>query len=437
MKKTACLILIFALCALFAACGGKNTAETTAAIAPETTAPAVSAETTAEPPVPAETLPPETAAETEPPAPPETAAKPPVTVKPVETAPVETAVETPPETTAAETEPQNVEPEIFDFATSDLSAYIILGKYLGMEVTLPAPEPVSDADVESAVDDVIAELPTAAMVTDRAAENGDKVNIAYIASIDGEAVSQSGTDGFTLVLGSHTTIDGFEEGVAGMQAGQTKTLPLTFPQTYYAEYAGRDAVFEITLNFIYPKLDDALCQTYLGVQSAEEFRALIKEEIESERAAGTEREKEKATWTKALANSRIVDYPESEVDAAFSAITAEYAALAERYGLTYETVFPTLYGIPLEQAESVLFDSAKNQVAQRLLLYAIARDMDIDVSDEKFESELAATAGIIGAESVDELIAQLGQSRTSLKEDKLYSEIMEIMMSKATFVTLQ
>ncbi|MBQ7660825.1 MAG: FKBP-type peptidyl-prolyl cis-trans isomerase [Clostridia bacterium] len=430
MKQTACLILLLLLCAALAACGGKDIAETTA---PETTSPA---ETEVEPMETSELLPPP-ATETQatvpvPPAPAKTEESAPAVSEPLASGPAESDV-TVVETTAAVPD----EPEVFDFTKSDLSEYIALGKYLGIEVALPAPKPVTDTDVDSAIAEAIAALPPAAMITDRACAAGDKVNVDYIGTADGEVIEQSREGGFTFVLGSRSTLDGFEDGVLGMTPGETRTVTLTFPTDYYAELAGKEAAFEITLNYIFPQLDDALCRTYFGVQSVQECRASVKADIENARAAGTAEEKEAATWTKALANSRIIAYPDNEVDAAFSAITAEYAALAENYGLTYETVFPTLYGISLEEAESVLMDSAKNQVAQRLLLYAIARDMNIDVSDEKFEAELAATAGIIGAESVDALVAQLGKDRTSLKEDKLYSEVIEIMIGKASFVTLQ
>ena len=107
------------------------------------------------------------------------------------------------------------------------------------------------------------------------------------------------------------------------------------------------------------------------------------------------------------------------------------------YGTTYEELFPLMYGIPLAEAEEILMDSAKNIVAQRLLLYAIARDMQIDVSDERFEEDLAATATILGLESVDALIAQLGRDKATLKEDKLFSQVITEIVNQANFVLNQ
>ena len=81
-------------------------------------------------------------------------------------------------------------------------------------------------------------------------------------------------------------------------------------------------------------------------------------------------------------------------------------------------------------------ESAKNIVAQRLLLYAIARDMGMDTSDARFEEDLAATAAILGLESVDALIAQLGRDRASLKEDKLFAQVIGEIVAQANFVIL-
>ena len=160
------------------------------------------------------------------------------------------------------------------------------------------------------------------------------------------------------------------------------------------------------------------------------MRAALETEAQNE----FEIAKEEAAWTKALANSRIKAYPESVLSEAFDSNVAAYEQLAAVYGLTYEELFPTFYGLSVEDAETILFNSAKNLVAQRLLLYAIAENMGLDVSDEKFESELAATAAILGLDSVDALIAQLGRSKTSLKEDKLYAEIITKIVAEANFI---
>lgn len=323
--------------------------------------------------------------------------------------------------------------EPFDFAKSDLSPYIELGKYLGIEVPVTAAEKVTDADVEERLTQAVQSLPAEAMITDRPAEIGDTVSIDFVGTMNGALFDGGSASGFVLTLGSGALIDGFEAGVVGMSAGEEKVLDLTFPADYSPAYAGKVATFTVTLNHIYPVADDALAVAYFGAESLDAYRETLRADLEREAQAAFEVAKEEAAWTKALANSRIKAYPESVLSETFDSNVAAYEQLAEMYGLTYEELFPVFYGLTVEDAEAILFNNAKNLVAQRLLLYAIAKDMGLDTSDEKFEAELEATAAILGLDSVDALIAQLGRSKTALKEDKLYAEIITKIVAEANF----
>ncbi len=323
--------------------------------------------------------------------------------------------------------------EPFDFAKSDLSPYIELGKYLGIEVPVTAAEKVTDADVEERLTQAVQSLPAEAMITDRPAEIGDTVSIDFVGTMNGALFDGGSASGFVLTLGSGALIDGFEAGVVGMRAGEEKVLDLTFPADYSPAYAGKAATFTVTLNHIYPAADDALAVAYFGAESLDAYRETLRADLEREAQAAFEVAKEEAAWTKALANSRIKAYPESVLSETFDSNVAAYEQLAAMYGLTYEELFPTFYGLAVEDAEAILFNNAKNLVAQRLLLYAIAKDMGLDTSDEKFEAELEATAAILGLDSVDALIAQLGSSKTTLKEDKLYAEIITKIVAEANF----
>lgn len=324
--------------------------------------------------------------------------------------------------------------EPFDFAKSDLSPYIELGKYLGIEVPVAGAEKVTDANVEERLAQAVRSLPAETMITDRPAEIGDTVSIDFVGTMNGALFDGGSASGFILTLGSGALIDGFEAGVVGMSAGEEKVLDLTFPVDYSPAYAGKAAEFTVTLNHIYPVADDALAVAYFGAESLDAYRAALRAELESEAQNKFEIAKEEAAWTKALANSRIKAYPESVLSEAFDSNVAAYEQLAAMYGLTYEELFPMFYGLSVEDAEAILFNSAKNLVAQRLLLYAIAKDMGLDTSDEKFEAELEATAAILGLDSVDALIAQLGRSKTALKEDKLYAEMITKIVAEANFV---
>lgn len=353
---------------------------------------------------------------------------PPVTTEP--TVQTTTSEEPPVTTTPAETTE-------FDFAKSDLSEYITLGQYLGIEVLVSAPAQVSEEEVEEVIGAALETLPEEVMVYNRACAMGDKVNIDFVGRMNEDLFDGGSLSDYTLTLGSDVLLPGFEEKIAGMLPGDVLTFTLTLAAEYYPELAGMQAEFEVTLNYIYPKLTDAIAVEYFDAASAEAYRKSIRDAFAAEHEAEFAADKEMSAWTVALANSRILQYPESRVNEAFENNKAVYTAFAHLNGMSYEELFPAFYGLTVADAESIMMESSKNIVAQQLLLYAIARDMGIDVSDERFEEDLKATAAILGLDSVEALVAQLGRSKATLKEDKLYSQVITAIVAQAKFVILE
>ena len=387
--------------------------------------------TTAE--LPVTTTPAETTETTETAEPVVTTVAPITTEPPVTTAPRVPVVtsEEPPVTTAP------AETTEFDFAKSDLSEYIALGKYLGIEVYVTAPAEVPEDEVEATISAALEALPEEAHILNRACMAGDKINIDFVGRMNEDLFDGGSMTDYTLVLGSGVMIPGFEDKITGMLPGDALTFTLTFPADYYVELAGKEAEFEVKLNYIYPTLTDAVAVEYFDAASAEAYRQSIRDEFAAQIEAEHIANKEMAAWTKALANSRILQYPESRVNEAFENSKAVYTAFAHLNGMSYEEFFPAFYGLTVADAENIMLESAKNIVAQQLLLYAIARDMGIDVTDERFEEDLKATAAILGLDSVDVLIEQLGGNKAALKEDKLYSQVITEIVAQAKFVILE
>lgn len=435
MKKILYATLVTALVFALGGCGGDKTPATSdPAVSSDTVTEAVTSAPTSEVPVSSGDEPIVTTVPTD--------TQTPVTTKAPETDVTEPTASTPPAETTSPAVPDDttatsgtdVPEEPFDFAKSDLKPYFELGKYLGIEVPVAGATPVTDADVAERLTEAVANLPAEAMITDRAAEKGDTVSIDFVGVMDGIAFEGGSASGFMLTLGSGALIDGFEDGVVGMMPGEEKQLDLVFPETYSPTFAGKAAVFTVKLNHIYPVPNDAIAVQYWNAESLDAYRAALRAKLEGEAQAAFEVAKEEAAWTKALANSRVIQYPEAALSEAFDNNVRAYEQLAEMYHITYEELFPTFYGLSVKEAETILFDSAKNMTAQRLLLYAVSADMGLDVSDEKFEAELAATAAVLGLDSVDALVAQLGKSKTALKEDKLYAEVITKITAAANFV---
>lgn len=125
-------------------------------------------------------------------------------------------------------------------------------------------------------------------VVERPAEDGDTVVIDFKGSIDGEEFDGGSAEGSNLVLGSGQMIPGFESGIIGMKAGETRNVEVTFPEDYQAEnLKGKDAVFAITLNEVkestLPELDEEFMAKF-GVEEGdlEAFKTEIRSNMERE-----------------------------------------------------------------------------------------------------------------------------------------------------------
>ena len=136
--------------------------------------------------------------------------------------------------------------------------YVELGEYKGLTVEV-SPTTVTDEEVikqirANAGSDILEE------VTEGTVEEGDTANIDYEGKLDGEAFDGGTAKDTDLEIGSGTFIPGFEDGLIGVKIGDTVDLPLTFPENYTEELAGKDVVFTVTVNSVkrMPELTDDL-----------------------------------------------------------------------------------------------------------------------------------------------------------------------------------
>ena len=151
----------------------------------------------------------------------------------------------------------------------DLTKYVTLGEYKGITVEVQSPE-VSEAEVDAYIQYVTSSMPATEEVTGRPVQEGDTVNIDYAGKYadSGEAFDGGTAQGYDLVIGSHSFIDGFEDGLIGANIGDTLDLNLTFPEDYgHSELAGVDVIFTVTVNSIKvkPDFDDAYAAS-LGIE---------------------------------------------------------------------------------------------------------------------------------------------------------------------------
>lgn len=283
-------------------------------------------------------------------------------------------------------------------------ASLELGEYKGLTLTA-VKAGVTDEDLEAELENLKSQYP--AEVTGRAAKLGDVANIDYVGTKDGEAFSGGTAEGFDLALGSGTFIDGFEDGVVGMNVGEERDLNLTFPENYKsADLAGQDVVFHVTLNAIKnvenTAIDDALAQRVMDDADAtvDQLRSQVYGGLENQAESIFFNEAGSELLNQAIGNSTVTCDPDA-VDDMYNQLVTTYTAYAGQYGMELEE-FLSMF---LQTDKAGLKETAENLVKQEMVLNAIIEAEGIEATDEE-KDKLAQMNYFADA---DEMVSTYGE----------------------------
>ncbi len=201
-------------------------------------------------------------------------------------------------------------------ATFEVYPEIELIDFGKLNVERPVAE-VTEADIDRMIE-VLRNQQASWSAVERAAASGDKVNIDYTGRRDGEPFDGGSATGSDLVLGSGRMIPGFESGIEGMAAGESRELKLRFPDDYHAEeLRGAEVVFEVKLNSVAGKQLPALDEEFFARFGVSEggldgFRAEVRTNMERELKQAL-RNKVKARVMNALHERTDVEMPQALV----------------------------------------------------------------------------------------------------------------------------
>ncbi|WP_049721623.1 trigger factor [Gilvimarinus polysaccharolyticus] len=171
-------------------------------------------------------------------------------------------------------------------ATFEVYPEVTLGDVAGFKVTRESAD-ITDEDIDNMIETLRKHQATFEVV-DRAAADGDQVNIDFTGTKDGEEFDGGKAQGHNLVLGSNSMIPGFEDGIVGMKAGDEKTIKVTFPEDYQSEdLKGAAVEFAIKVNTVseqtLPELKKPFFQTFgLEKGGIKAFQKEVKANMERE-----------------------------------------------------------------------------------------------------------------------------------------------------------
>ncbi|MBO5480841.1 MAG: trigger factor [Clostridia bacterium] len=281
---------------------------------------------------------------------------------------------------------------------------------------------VKDEEVEADLNRLLDRNARKVAVTDRAAQNGDIVNIDFVGTVDGVKFDGGEAEGFDLTLGSGQFIPGFEDQVVGMNIGDKKDVNVTFPENYQAEaLKGKPAVFAVTLNSIQgkelPELNDEFIKDATGSESVDAYKAKTKERLQKQ-ADKRANDATENSILEAIAQNTEVEIPQAMIDREIDSLVQKF-----EYQLMYQGLKLQDY---LDFLKTTMADFRKNyeeaalkNVKHQLIISQLIKEEDIQATEEEVNEKVAEQA-----KSVEKDVEEYKKNMDPRQFDYIRSDII-------------
>ena len=323
-------------------------------------------------------------------------------------------------------------PFIFS-ATVAVKPEVELGQYKGVEVAKADVE-VTEDDINAELDKVREQNSRTVNVEDRPVQDKDMTVIDFEGFIDGQPFQGGKGENYPLTIGSHSFIDTFEEQLIGKNIGEETEVNVTFPEDYHAEeLKGKPATFKVTVKAIkekqYDDLDDDFAQNVSDFDTLAEYKEDLKKTIGERKANEAKNKKEAEAIDKIIENAKM-DIPSAMVDTQVRQMAEDFSRRLQQQGLSVEQYFQ-FTGLTADKLFADMQPEAEKRIKSRLVLEAIVKAENIEVSDEEYESELNKMAESYGME-VDKIKEFMGEyEQKQIREDIAVQKAVDLVVAEA------
>ncbi len=317
------------------------------------------------------------------------------------------------------------------FQDLDIDKYVTLGDYKKMKVTATRPKVSEDG-----IEDYINSRLLVGTITNRPIKKGDVADIDYVGKKDGVAFEGGTASGYKLSIGSGGFIPGFEDGLVGVNVGETVDLNLTFPENYRnAAMAGQEVVFTVTVNSIEGSAEYAtvtpeeMAEMGLPYKTKEEVWEAGKRAMEENAEETYTANARSAVVRKVVEESTVQSIPEYLIEEEAQNYNRYIESLAKSmYDMDLETFVTSAYGVTMEQYNSQMNEMFTETIKQYLVMEAVARAEKMEITEEMIAEKADEEATEYGYASGEELIADVGFAtyRMSIVQNMVIERLMEV-----------
>ena len=292
-----------------------------------------------------------------------------------------------------------------------------LGKYKGVKIEKIDTE-VTDEDIDKEIKREQEANARTITVEDRPVKDGDTAVIDFEGFIGDKAFEGGKGENYPLVIGSGSFIPGFEEQLIGKNSGDDVDVKVTFPEDYKAkDLAGKEALFKVKINEIkekeLPELDDEFASEVSEFDTMAEYREDVKKNLTEKKEKEAKDKKEDAVIEAIIKDSKM-DIPEAMVETQARTMVNDYARRLQSQGLSLEQYF-MFTGLDMDKFTDQMKEGARKRIESRLILEAVVKAENFEVTDEEYEKELERIAGESKME-VDKLKEYIGDDEYGKKQ---------------------
>ena len=314
-----------------------------------------------------------------------------------------------------------------------LKPEVTLGEYKGLEVEKFSDE-VTQEEVDAKIKEEAEKNARKVTVEDRPVQDGDEVILDYEGFVDDVAFEGGKGENYPLVIGSGSFIPGFEEQLIGVSAGTDVEVHVTFPEEYHAEdLKGKDAVFKCKVHEIkakeLPEIDDEFASEVSEFDTLEEYKADVEAKLKEKKTAEGKEKQEDAVVEQAVKNAQY-ELPEAMISTQVSQMAENFSRRIQAQGMTMEQYFQ-FTGMTAEKMLEEMRPQAVKSIETRLVLEAVAKAENIEVSEERLDEEIAKMAENyhMDADKMKEFMGE--EEKKQMKEDIAVQEAITFLTNNA------
>ena len=318
-------------------------------------------------------------------------------------------------------------------ATVAIKPEVTLGDYKGIEVEKKEAE-VSEEEITAEIDKAREANSRLITIEDRATEDGDTVIIDFDGYVDGKQFEGGYAEDYTLVLGSHSFIDNFEDQLVGKNLGEDVEVNVTFPEEYHVdELKGKPALFKVKIKEIQkkelPELDDDFAQDVSDFDTLDEYKADVEKKILENKENQIKREQEDQIIEKIIEKAQM-EIPQQMITAQTRQMTQEFAQRLQSQGLSLEQ-YMQFTGLTPQKMMEDLEPQALKRIQSRLVLEAVVAAENIEASDDEIDKELENMASMYQME-IDKLKELIGDDeKKQIGMDLAVQKAVEFVVKEA------